>query len=122
MGDRLGEEHIRLATEYGKTQLNSGHPVDSQGQPRGQGTELRTDEYGVIRARKEIIVSANYQAKAQGNALGMRVALEKIEPKWRPIEMDERNGVDTFVKAKYKDGSPNYGNTTYIRETDKPET
>jgi len=52
----------------------------------------------------------------------MRVALEKIEPKWRSIEMNGRKGVDTFVKAKYKDGSPYYVNTTYVRETDKPET
>ncbi|MBB2230431.1 type VI secretion system Vgr family protein, partial [Escherichia sp. 79.0191] len=42
MEDRRGEEHIKLATEYGKTQLNSGHLVDSQGQLRGKGTELRT--------------------------------------------------------------------------------
>ncbi|MEB7341126.1 type VI secretion system Vgr family protein, partial [Escherichia coli] len=46
MEDRRGEEHIKLATEYGKTQLNSGHLVDSQGQLRGKGTELRTDEWG----------------------------------------------------------------------------
>ncbi|ECG8635778.1 type VI secretion system tip protein VgrG, partial [Salmonella enterica subsp. arizonae] len=31
MEDRRGEEHVRLATEYGKTQLNSGHLVDAQG-------------------------------------------------------------------------------------------
>ncbi|EAU4678563.1 type VI secretion system tip protein VgrG [Salmonella enterica subsp. diarizonae] len=28
MEDRRGEEHIKLATEYGKSQLNSGHMVD----------------------------------------------------------------------------------------------
>jgi type VI secretion system secreted protein VgrG len=37
MEDKRGEEHIKLATEYGKTQLNSGHLVDSQGQRRGRG-------------------------------------------------------------------------------------
>ncbi|EDA0833412.1 type VI secretion system Vgr family protein [Salmonella enterica] len=31
MEDKRGEEHIKLATEYGKTQLNSGHLVDAQG-------------------------------------------------------------------------------------------
>ncbi|MCL9644659.1 type VI secretion system tip protein VgrG, partial [Rahnella victoriana] len=49
MEDRRGEEHIKLATEYGKTQLNSGHIVDAQNVPRGQGFELRTDERGVLR-------------------------------------------------------------------------
>ncbi|MBF9820109.1 type VI secretion system tip protein VgrG, partial [Enterobacter roggenkampii] len=52
MEDKRGEEHIKLATEYGKTQLNSGHLVDSQGQRRGTGSELRTDEWGTIRAGK----------------------------------------------------------------------
>ena len=31
MEDKRGEEHIKLATEYGRTQLNSGHLVDSRG-------------------------------------------------------------------------------------------
>ena len=52
MEDKRGEEHIKLATEYGGTQLNSGHLVDSHGQRRSQGTELRTDEWGTLRAGK----------------------------------------------------------------------
>ncbi|EDX8185166.1 type VI secretion system tip protein VgrG, partial [Salmonella enterica subsp. arizonae] len=69
MEDRRGEEHIKLATEYGKTQLNSGHLVDAQGQRRGTGAELRTDEWGTIRAGKGLFVSADAQAKAQGEVL-----------------------------------------------------
>ncbi|MBZ2391101.1 type VI secretion system Vgr family protein, partial [Erwinia amylovora] len=34
MEDKRGEEPIALATEYGKTGLNSGHLVDAQGMPR----------------------------------------------------------------------------------------
>ncbi len=34
--DKRGEEHIKLATEYGKTQLNSGNLVDSKGQLRSK--------------------------------------------------------------------------------------
>ena len=44
MEDKRGEEHIKLATEYGKTQLNSGHLVDNQEQRRGAGAELHTNE------------------------------------------------------------------------------
>lgn len=79
MEDRRGEEHIKLATEYGKTQLNSGHLVDSQGQLRGKGTELRTDEWGTLRAGKGLFVAADVQAKAQGEALDMDAALKEID-------------------------------------------
>ena len=79
MEDRRGEEHIKLATEYGKTQLNTGHLVGSQGQRRGQGAELRTDEWGTIRAGKGLFVSADAQAKAQGDALDMDAALKEID-------------------------------------------
>ncbi|HFQ7886218.1 TPA: type VI secretion system Vgr family protein [Enterobacter roggenkampii] len=79
MEDKRGEEHIKLATEYGKTQLNSGHLVDAQGQRRGTGSELRTDEWGTIRAGKGLFVSADAQAKAQGDALDMSAALKEID-------------------------------------------
>ena len=79
MEDRRGEEHIKLATEYGRTQLNSGHLVDSQGLRRGQGAELRTDEWGALRAGKGLFVSADAQPKAQGEALDMSAALKEID-------------------------------------------
>ncbi|EDW3874614.1 type VI secretion system Vgr family protein, partial [Salmonella enterica] len=79
MEDRRGEEHIKLATEYGKSQLNSGHMVGSQGQRRGTGAELRTDEHGVIRAGKGLFVSADAQPKAQGEALDRDAALKEID-------------------------------------------
>ncbi|MCJ6259511.1 type VI secretion system Vgr family protein [Klebsiella pneumoniae] len=79
MEDKRGEEHIKLATEYGKTQLNTGHLVGSQGQRRGQGSELRTDEWGALRAGKGLFVSADAQPKAQGDALDMDAALKEID-------------------------------------------
>ncbi|MGK3141400.1 type VI secretion system Vgr family protein [Pantoea sp. C2G6] len=79
MEDRRGEEHIKLATEYGKTQLSSGHLVDSKGQLRGKGTELRTDEWGTLRAGKGLFVAADAQAKAQGDALDRDAALKEID-------------------------------------------
>lgn len=78
MEDRRGEEHIKLATEYGRTQLNTGHLVDNQETPRGTGTELRTDEYGVIRAGKGLFVSADAQPKAEGDVLDMHAVLKEI--------------------------------------------
>ncbi|MEQ0330644.1 type VI secretion system tip protein VgrG [Klebsiella sp. GB_Kp056] len=79
MEDKRSQEHIKLATEYGRTQLNSGHLVDAQGQRRGTGAELRTDEWGTLRAGKGLFVSADAQAKAQGDALDMSAALKEID-------------------------------------------
>jgi type VI secretion system secreted protein VgrG len=79
MEDKRGEEHIKLATEYGKTQLNSRHLADNKGESRGRGSELRTDEWGSLRAGKGLLISADAQPKAQGEALDMDVALKEID-------------------------------------------
>lgn len=76
--DKRGEEHIKLATEYGKTQLNMGHLVDAQRAQRGTGFELRTDEYGAVRAAKGLFLTADAQAKAQGPVLEMAPAINQI--------------------------------------------
>ena len=41
--------------------------------------ELRTDERGTLRAGKGLFVSADAQAKAQGDALDMSAALKEID-------------------------------------------
>lgn len=75
MEDKRGEEHIKLSTEYGgKTQLNLGHNVDASRALRGEGFELRTDEWGAIRAGKGIFISADAQSKAEGQILDMAAA------------------------------------------------
>ncbi|HCM9439914.1 TPA: type VI secretion system tip protein VgrG [Enterobacter cloacae subsp. cloacae] len=72
LDDERGKEHIKVSTEYGgKSQLNLGHLVDREKQQRGEGFELRTDSWGAIRAQKGIFISADGQAKAQGQVLEM---------------------------------------------------
>lgn len=66
MDDKRGEEHIKLATEYGKTQLNLGHLVDNSKTQRGEGFELRTDQWGAIRAGKGIYVTSYKREGNQG--------------------------------------------------------
>ena len=78
MEDKRQEEHIKLATEYGKTQLNLGHLVNSQREKRGAGFELRTDEHGAIRAAKGLFLTADAQARAQGPVLEMAPAINQI--------------------------------------------
>ena len=78
MEDKRQEEHIKLATEYGKSQLNMGHLVNAQREQRGAGFELRTDEYGAVRAAKGLYLTADEQAKAQGPVLEMAPAINQI--------------------------------------------
>jgi len=76
--DKRQEEHIKLATEYGKSQLNMGHLVNAQREQRGAGFELRTDEWGAVRAAKGIFLTADQQPKAQGLVLEMDPAVGLI--------------------------------------------
>ncbi|HBR2693430.1 TPA: type VI secretion system tip protein VgrG [Klebsiella pneumoniae] len=82
LDDERGKEHIKVSTEYGgKSQLNLGHLVDSDRQPRGEGFELRTDSWGAIRAQKGIFISADgqAQAQAQGQVLAMEPAVSLLK-------------------------------------------
>jgi type VI secretion system secreted protein VgrG len=75
MDDTRGQEHVKLSTEYGgKSQLNLGHLVDAAKQKRGEGFELRTDDWGSIRAGKGLFISADVQAKAADDVLTMAPA------------------------------------------------
>ncbi|WP_428944723.1 type VI secretion system Vgr family protein [Pantoea sp. FN060301] len=80
LDDERGKEHIKVSTEYGgKSQLNLGHLVDAEKQKRGEGFELRTDSWGAIRAQKGIFISADGQAKAQGDVLAMEQAISLLK-------------------------------------------
>ena len=86
MGDREGEEHVKLSTEFaGKSQLNLGHLVDNQRQKRGEGYELRTDHWGALRAGKGVFISADAQPKAQGDVLAMDPAVEQLDKAERQV-------------------------------------
>lgn len=80
MEDKRGEEHIKLSTEYGgKTQLNLGHNVDEERVVRGEGAELRTDDWVAIRGGKGILLSADAQPNADGVMLDMHKAIQQLE-------------------------------------------
>ena len=79
MEDLRGKEHIKLATEYGKTQLNLGHLVDSGRQGRGEGFEVRTDHWGALRAGKGLLLSAHAQPGAGGAQRDMDAAIQHLE-------------------------------------------
>jgi type VI secretion system secreted protein VgrG len=79
LDDTRGQEHIKLSTEYGgKSQLNLGHLVDGERQPRGEGFELRTDSWGAIRANKGLFISADGQSGARGKQKEMQPVLSRL--------------------------------------------
>lgn len=79
MEDKRGEEHIKLSTEYGgKTQLNLGHNVDDDRLLRGEGAELRTDDWISIRGGKGVFISADAQQGAQGRMMDMEEAIRQL--------------------------------------------
>ncbi|MEW5291516.1 type VI secretion system tip protein VgrG [Erwinia papayae] len=86
MEDRRQAEHIALSTPFGATALNQGHVVDAENEPRGSGFELRTDEFGVIRVAKGLLITAEGQVKAEGDVLSMDEALREIEAGHQHLE------------------------------------
>jgi len=72
LDDTRGKEHVKISTEYGgKSQLNLGHLVDSERNQRGEGIELRTDDWVSVRGGKGILLTAQAQPKAAGQQLSM---------------------------------------------------
>lgn len=99
--DKRQEEHFKLSTPYGKTQLNGGHVVDAQREPRGTGFELRTDEYGAVRAGRGMFLTADAQAKGEGQMLEMAPAVNRI--KQANSEMQALNNAADAAKALVSD-------------------
>lgn len=78
MEDKQGQQHIKLATAFHNTQVNLGHIVDSQRRRRGEGFELRSEGWGVLRAAKGLLLSAEEQASANQDALEMKQAMTQL--------------------------------------------
>ncbi|PKH23684.1 type VI secretion system tip protein VgrG [Enterobacterales bacterium CwR94] len=77
--DAQSREHIKVATEFGKTQLNLGHLVDANRDARGAGAELRTDRHAAVRAGEGIFLTTAAQTGAQGQQLDMPATITHIE-------------------------------------------
>lgn len=80
MEDKRGEEHVKLSTEYGgKTQLNLGHNVNASRVLRGEGAELRTNDWVSVRGGKGILLTADAQPDVGSKMLEMDRAVEQLE-------------------------------------------
>ncbi|WP_420475588.1 type VI secretion system Vgr family protein [Noviherbaspirillum sp. ST9] len=89
--DSTNEQRIRTATDHGKTSLNQGYLVhprrDGKGEPRGEGFELRTDQYGALRAGRGMLISTearnnenstHLDSKELANQLASNLELSKL--------------------------------------------
>jgi type VI secretion system secreted protein VgrG len=80
MEDKRGEEHVKLSTEYGgKTQLNLGHNVNADRSLRGEGAELRTNDWVSVRGGKGVLLTADAQLDVGSKMLEMDRAVEQLE-------------------------------------------
>ena len=81
--DTANQIRARLSSEHGKSQLNQGflvHPRrDGEGEPRGEGFELRTDRSGAVRAAEGVLLSAYARRDAQGNQLDREETIALLE-------------------------------------------
>ncbi|VWB04700.1 type VI secretion system Vgr family protein [Burkholderia lata] len=79
MDDGEGREHIKVATEHGKSQLNLGHMVDRGQSERGSGAELRSDGPAALRGGGGVLVSAYARNGASGEQLDMQETVAQLE-------------------------------------------
>ncbi|MDA4885250.1 type VI secretion system Vgr family protein, partial [Acinetobacter baumannii] len=81
--DTTGQISAQLQSSHAVSQLNLGnlsHPKDkAESDGRGEGFELRTDQWGAVRAGKGLLVSTHKQDQAQGTHLDAADAKQQIE-------------------------------------------
>ncbi|WP_215895793.1 DUF2345 domain-containing protein, partial [Acinetobacter baumannii] len=81
--DTPGQISTQLQSSHGASQLNMGklsHPKDkAESEDRGEGFELRTDQWGALRAGQGLLVSTHKQDNAKGEHLDAEVAKKQLE-------------------------------------------
>ena len=81
--DTTGQISAQLQSSHATSQLNLGnlsHPKDkAESDGRGEGFELRTDQWGAVRAGSGLLVSTHKQDQAQGVHLDANEAKQQID-------------------------------------------
>lgn len=125
LDDTTGQVKTQIHSTPGTSQLSLGyltHPrqSDGGGEHRGDGFELRTDEWGAIRAAKGIYLTANERGGAGSTQLDLKEAIEQLEyalnlakdlaetaqmAEVRKVDtVDQQNQLDTVYKELTKPG------------------
>ncbi|WP_353163245.1 type VI secretion system Vgr family protein [Acinetobacter guillouiae] len=81
--DTTDQISSQLQSSHGASQLNLGnlsHPKETEtSEGRGQGFELRTDQWGALRAGQGLLLSTYSQDSASGNHLDATAAKSQLE-------------------------------------------
>ena len=81
--DTTGQISAQLQSSHAASQLNLGklsHPkATEESEDRGEGFELRTDQWGALRAGEGLLLSTYKQDQAQGEHLDAQVAKQQFE-------------------------------------------
>jgi len=81
--DTTGQISTQLQNSHGTSQLNLGnlsHPKDKDtSDGRGEGFELRTDQWGAVRAGQGLLLSTYKQDQASGTHLDAKEAKSQLE-------------------------------------------
>ncbi len=81
--DTTGQISVQLQSSHGASQLNLGnlsHPKEDEvSDGRGEGFELRTDQWGAVRAGAGLLISTHKQENANANHLNSSPAKSQLE-------------------------------------------
>ncbi|MDC4392345.1 type VI secretion system tip protein VgrG [Acinetobacter baumannii] len=81
--DTPGQISTQLQSSHGASQLNLGklsHPKDkAESEDRGEGFELRTDQWGAVRAGAGLLLSTYKQAQAKADHLDVQETQKQLE-------------------------------------------
>ncbi|ENX14401.1 hypothetical protein F895_02356 [Acinetobacter sp. CIP 64.2] len=81
--DTTGQISAQLQSSHAASQLNLGklsHPKDkAESEDRGEGFELRTDQWGAVRAGEGLLLSTHKQDQAKGEHLDAQPAKQQLE-------------------------------------------
>ena len=81
--DTAGQISAQLQSSHAASQLNLGklsHPKDqAESEDRGEGFELRTDQWGAVRAGEGLLITTHSQAQAEGEHLDAQPAKQQLE-------------------------------------------
>uniref|UniRef100_UPI002406736C DUF2345 domain-containing protein n=1 Tax=Acinetobacter beijerinckii TaxID=262668 RepID=UPI002406736C len=81
--DTTGQISAQLQSSHAVSQLNLGklsHPKNqAESEDRGEGFELRTDQWGAVRAGQGLLLSTHSQEQAQGDHLDAQSAKQQLQ-------------------------------------------
>jgi len=81
--DTTGQISAQLQSSHAASQLNLGklsHPKDqAESEDCGEGFELRTDQWGAVRAGEGLLITTHSQEQAEGEHLDAQPAKEQLE-------------------------------------------